>query len=96
LDSYRIERILNVSKDAGNDGYIVRAVVQGLRGHEEEPSIHGEMDISLATLEETDFRFYRVHGKKREKIRIDKPDRFLYVVKGWLKKAETPEPERVV
>jgi hypothetical protein len=76
-----------VTTDSASDGgYLVKAMVQGLHGHIEEPSLHGEMEISVGSLNENELRFYKVKGRKREKIRIDKPDRFIYVIKGWLKK----------
>jgi hypothetical protein len=89
LNAYRIERILNVEKDVASDGgFVVKAVVQGMHGHDEEPSMHGEMDLAVGSLGDGEVRFYKIKGKKREKVRIEKPDRFIYVIKGWLKKNE--------
>ncbi len=89
MNSFRIERILSVTKDpSGEEGFFVRAIAQGLHGHDEEPSLHGEIEVFLPTLQDDEMRFYKIKGKKREKVRIDKPDRFIYVIKGWLKKIE--------
>lgn len=92
MNSYRIERVLDVTKDAVGDGYVVRALAQGMHGHDKEPSLHGEIDIAIASLDDGELRFYKIKGKKREKVKIDKPDRFIYVIKGWLKKSEQPIP----
>lgn len=95
MNLYRIERIIEVEKDQNNEkGCLVKGMAIGFNGAIENPSLHGEIQIYIPNIEDKDFLFYKVRGKKKEKVKIDKPDRFVYVVKGWLKKKDSgPETE---
>lgn len=88
MNLYRIERIIDVSKDA-NKGCFVKGVAIGFNGAIENPSLHGEIEVHIPNIEDKNFLFYKVRGKKKEKVKIDKPERFVYVVKGWLKKKDS-------
>lgn len=61
----------------------------GFNGAIENPSLNGEIEVYIPNLEDKNFLFYKIRGKKKEKVKIDKPDRFVYVVKGWLKKKDS-------
>lgn len=95
MNLYRIERILEVEKDQANEkGCFVKGMAIGFNGAIENPSLNGEIQVYIPNIEENkNFLFYKVRGKKREKVKIDKPERFVYVVKGWLKKKDINEAE---
>lgn len=90
MSLYRIERIIDVTRDPNNTkGCLVKGMAIGFNGAIENPSLNGEIEVYIPNLEDKNFLFYKIRGKKKEKVKIDKPDRFVYVVKGWLKKKDS-------
>lgn len=77
MDTYRIEKILDVEKT--KDLYRVSTVSQRMQGVHENPAEHGETEIGICLSK--GFRVYKVRGKKREKIRLADQARFI----KWLR-----------